>query len=416
MYLAAVTALYGDGDPATKRRRDVAYRDAMAAIYAKYSDDETALFYALAIDAVIGPSSDPAEVEKAAALAQGVHQRQPQHPGALHYLIHIYDREGYAQRGLFAARAYAQSAPAIPHALHMPSHIFLRLGLWDEAARADAASFKASEAAVKLAGEPPSEREFHNLTFEQYARLQMGQFAEARREALLAADQFEANLSQIARGDLSKDDEDSLRDLGFQTSMMLGNYMVSTGDYGDLGRLPKAADFPDPFVSLSNTFVRLSAAIMRHDLDTITREEQAAQAILASSSLAALPELARLRRTAILEEIVASAAQAQGDDPTAFAAAQRAVAAEDRLPSLFAPTLPPVPAHELFGAMLLKAKRYTDARREFDLALKRTPRRSSTLLGLAQSARGAGDEKNALRLFSEYAQIRKDGDRKNQVR
>jgi hypothetical protein len=140
----------------------------MGILYSAYPDDETALFYALAI-AVMGAQTVPAEVEKAATLAAGVHHRQPEHPGALHYLIHIFDREGYAERGLSAARAYARSAPAIPHALHMPSHIFLRLGLWDEGARADAASFKASEQAVAQAGGLSSDREFHNLMFEQYA-------------------------------------------------------------------------------------------------------------------------------------------------------------------------------------------------------------------------------------------------------
>ncbi|MDQ6943349.1 MAG: hypothetical protein M3169_12655, partial [Candidatus Eremiobacteraeota bacterium] len=130
-YVAAVTTLFGDGDPAKKDARDIAYRDAMRAILAVYPDDETKLFTSLAMQSVRG-LTDAGRLE-AAALAEAVHQHQPQHPGALHYLIHAYDSDALAARGLPAARAYAASAPAVPHALHMPSHITLRLGLWDEA-------------------------------------------------------------------------------------------------------------------------------------------------------------------------------------------------------------------------------------------------------------------------------------------
>jgi hypothetical protein len=132
-------------------------------------------------------------------------------------------------------------------------------------------------------GAPSSDREFHKLTFEQYARIQLGQFREARREAFVAADQYEPNLRRIARGGLSKDDEDDLRDLGLETSMMLGNYMVSSGDYQDLARLPKPADYPDRTTRLSNTFVRASAAVARHDSASITKADRAAQAALEST-------------------------------------------------------------------------------------------------------------------------------------
>ena len=409
-YLADVTILFGEGDPATKAKRDVAYRDAMETTYNTYRDDETALFYALAIDALIGQRNAPEQIAKAAALADGVLKRQPHHPGALHYLIHIYDREGYAERGLPVAREYARSAPSIPHALHMPSHIFLRLGLWDEAARADAASFRASEIAVERAGEPTSKREFHNLTFEQYARLQMGQYTESRREALIASDQYEENLRLIARGGLPKGYEDQLRALAYETSMMLGNYMLTTGDYRDVARLPKAAEYPDPFITLCNAFVRASAGAAGHDRAAVARAEQYARSTLASAALERLPELRRMRETAVAEDIIAVAAQARGNRATAFSAARRATHAEDELASLTQPTLPAVPAHELYGSLLFEGKRYAEAHREYIAALKRTPRRAAAVLGLAQSAREIGATTESVDLFSEYARIRQGGD------
>ena len=121
LYLAAVSALYKDAGVGSKSARDQKYRDAMAVAYAQYPDDETALFYGLSILGAIPEGSHGFEQqEKAAKLFEAVYARHPDHPGALHYLIHAYDDPLHAQQGLKAARAYAQAAAAVPHALHMP--------------------------------------------------------------------------------------------------------------------------------------------------------------------------------------------------------------------------------------------------------------------------------------------------------
>ena len=107
----------------------------MAATYAKYQDDETKLFYGLAILGNIREGAKGFETQgRAVDLFESVHARDKQHPGVLHYLIHAYDDPVHAAQGLAVARAYAKTAAAVPHAYHMPSHIFTRLGYWDEAA------------------------------------------------------------------------------------------------------------------------------------------------------------------------------------------------------------------------------------------------------------------------------------------
>ena len=129
LYLAAFAVLYKDTGAATKSERDQHYRDAMAGLYAKYPDDEAALFYGLSILGAVPEGTEGFEQRgQAAKLFEKVYAHQPNHPGVLHYLIHAYDDPEHAQQGPRAARAYAQAVAEVPHALHMPSHIFTRLG------------------------------------------------------------------------------------------------------------------------------------------------------------------------------------------------------------------------------------------------------------------------------------------------
>jgi hypothetical protein len=126
----------------------------MAAVYARYPDDETKLFYALSILATIEEGSQwSAQQELAARLIEQVYADDPHDPGALHYMIHAYDDPVHAPQGLKAARGYAEAAPAVPHALHMPSHIFTRLGYWEESAATNEKAWSVSESDIKGAGE-----------------------------------------------------------------------------------------------------------------------------------------------------------------------------------------------------------------------------------------------------------------------
>jgi hypothetical protein len=135
LYLDAVAALFKDAGAGPKAARDEGYRDAMAAAYASFPDDETKLFYGLAILGTVKEGTKGFERQtQAANLFEEVYARSPDHPGVLHYLVHVYDDPAHAEKGLEAARKYAKVAAAVPHALHMPSHIFTRLGYWDESA------------------------------------------------------------------------------------------------------------------------------------------------------------------------------------------------------------------------------------------------------------------------------------------
>ena len=123
--------------------------------------------------------------QRAGAIAETVFKRNPNHPGAAHYIIHAYDHGTLAPRALAAARAYAKIAPAASHALHMPAHTFLQLGLWDEAAATDEASWNASVAWASRRGLSPASRDFHSLSWLQYEWTQQGRFSKTKEAIAL---------------------------------------------------------------------------------------------------------------------------------------------------------------------------------------------------------------------------------------
>jgi tetratricopeptide (TPR) repeat protein len=403
-YLAAAGMLYGDGTPAQKQQRDEAYRDAMRTILATSPDDETKLFTALSILAVRGGTDDARR--EAASLAQDVQRHQADHPGALHYLIHAYDTDSLAVHGLPAARAYAATAPAVPHALHMPSHIFLRVGSWNEARDSNLAAWAASEDAVKRAGEPQSQREFHGLQFGQYATLQLGRYAEAKHQAEIALDQYDANLRRITAGGLSKDDVDDLRSLDFEAVGMTAAHALSSGDYSLVRRLPAASE--NATVTAVARHVRAMAAIAAGDARAMDDAAAGARAAIAAQ---AGQSKAWAAATAITShETLAAIAHARHDDATAFRELDAAVDAEDARPWHIQPTYPPVPAHEMYGRLLLDAGSYAAAASHFRSALKQFPNRALAELGLARASHGAGDLAEATRWSTAFTTMWSNAD------
>jgi hypothetical protein len=176
-YIAAIETFYNDADNLDHRTRALAYEKAMDQLQARYSDDrEAAIFHALALLAT-APPTDKTYVnqKKAGAILEPLFVEQPEHPGIAHYIIHAYDYSPLAPRALDAARRYARIAPDSPHALHMPSHIFTRLGLWQESIESNLVSV----ASAHKNNAPGNE--LHAKDYLIYAYLQGGQDREAKR-------------------------------------------------------------------------------------------------------------------------------------------------------------------------------------------------------------------------------------------
>src|ERR1700720_4468493 len=176
-YIAAIETFYKDSDKLDDHTRALAYEKAMEQLQARYPDDrEAAIFYALALRGNAPPSDKTyANQKKAGAILEKALAEQPEHPGLAHYIIHCYDYPTLGDRALAAARRYAKIAPDSPHAQHMPSHIFTRLGSWQESIESNLASAAAAQK------DSAQGDQVHAMDYLVYAYLQGAQDMEAKK-------------------------------------------------------------------------------------------------------------------------------------------------------------------------------------------------------------------------------------------
>jgi len=415
LYLASVAALYKDAGAGRKSARDQNYRDAMAAAYAQYPDDETTLFYGLSILGAIPEGSHGFEQqEKAASLCEAVYARHPDHPGALHYLIHAYDDPLHAQQGLKAARAYAQAAAAVPHALHMPSHIFTRLGYWDESAATNLKGWEVSEADVKRAGESGAYRDYHNLNYLEYAYIQLGRFRDAQRMVDIAAAQYQALPDKQTAADTPELQSRHVRGrtiyavpdrVIYAYFDMLTRFLVESGRWDEAAKIPLLVSSRD-FVAVKLQW-RAKAAAVRRDAETA---KAAAAKLVNLSQEPGQHPFAKLIITLQAKEAEGFSAEAAGDVDNAVRKLKEAVAIEDSIDDLSQPPYPVIPASELSGNLLLDLHRPAEAAPYFQKTLQRTPNRPKAIFGLARAAEALGENATARERYQEFLTLSKDAD------
>jgi tetratricopeptide (TPR) repeat protein len=385
-YLDPVERLYGPGD---KAARDRAYANRMGELSRQLpEDDEAAAFHALALLATIPAGErNPAVSLKAGGIALAVLKKNPQHPGAAHYALHAFDDGEHAAMGLEAARTYARIAPASSHARHMPSHVFLPLGMWDEAVASDESAFAASVDLAKRKGLSAAQYDFHSLSWLQYEYLQQGRFAKAReamaevqgalnvpaRPAFPALPAHPAHVeSEIGKGF-------NPMSLKSELASMKARLVVESGDWGAM-KGQGSFDNIDELYALGAASVRLgdrerANAALEH-LGTASKSVPDADA----------RQIAQIMR----EELDGLMREARGDRAGALAALARAAALEAKRPKPIARPYPVKPAAELYGETLLRAGDAAAAAAQFRASLARTPRRAASLLGLARASKAAG--------------------------
>lgn len=384
-YLTAVGVLYGDG---SKPHRDTLYARAMERVVrANPSDDEARLFYALSLLGLGEGVRDERTYLRAAVIAESVFARNPDNPGAAHYLIHAVDDPEHAAVGRAAASALAQSSPLADHAQHMTSHIFIAMGMWEDVVRANETAVRVMNAMLQRRNRGPRFCRHYNVWLD-YGYVEEGRLAEAAR--LLARCR--------AQGAGARDTSESgVLDLqSFLT--MWSNYLLATGDWTDSVAHWTIDPGPALGARLTYGFTRALGALHEGDralADSASRAfTDAARATEAWVAGSGDPSLARqeAERARVLErELLGLIAAREGRDDEEVAALGEATVIEDSMAYAFGPPFVNEPAHELFGAELLRLKRSREAETQFQLALKRTPRRSVTLLGLARAAQAAGD-------------------------
>ena len=412
MYLDAVAALYKDAGAGSKSERDEAYKNAMKAVYEKYPDDEVKLFYGLSILGTIKEGTPGFERQAVAAkLFEEVYAKKPEHPGALHYLIHVYDDPEHAVDGLKAARAYAKAAAAVPHAQHMPSHIFTRLGYWEESAAANENAWRTSEDDVKRAGESGEYRDFHSLNYLQYAYLQLGRYQDAKRVTDMIKAEYEALPNKKTALDTPELQARHVRGrtiyalpdrVAYGYFDMLARYIVETGTWQEVPKIP--------LVAPSRDFVAMKLQLQAIAADAAGAKAAANQIVALSNEPGQHPFVKQII-TMQAKEAEAIAARASGDIEGAMAMMNEAVAVEDSIYALSQPPYPIIPVHELYGTMLLEVKRPAEAMKHFTETLKRTPGRPKAIYGIARAAESLGDRQTAMKRYTEFLELWKQADK-----
>jgi len=415
MYLLAAAALYKDAGAGTKQSRDETYREQMAATHAQYPDDETKLFYGLSIIGAIREGTKGFEMQgRAVALFESVYAHDTQHPGVLHYLIHAYDDPVHAATGLTVARAYAKTAAAVPHAYHMPSHIFTRLGYWDEAATTNENAWQISNDDVKEAGEPGELRDFHSLNYLSYNYLQLGRYKDAKK----AVDLFAAQYAAITNRQTAPDSQNlQARHVRGRTIFALPD-RVLYGYFDTLARFivesESWSDVPSvPLIAPSSDFVvmklHLEAMAAARRKDAATAKAKAAEMMERASVPGQHPFVQQIL-TMQAREAAALAAQAAGDAAGTVTEMEAAVAIEDSIDSLSQPPYPIIPAHELYGSMLMDMGKPAEARKHFEETLRRTPGRPKAIVGIARAAEAMGDAATARAQYTRLIDMWKNAD------
>ncbi len=401
-FLAAGAALYRDYETTPNSRRLQAYSDTLARVYRDFPDDpEVAIYYALSLVATASPTDTTfSRQRQAAAILNPLFRRFPTHPGLAHYIIHANDSPQLASLGLDAARRYAQIAPSAPHAQHMPSHIFVRLGLWDETIAANQRSFDAGlgyARAQRLGGVVPEQ--FHALDYMVYGYLQEGRDSAARRTVAQglalatvgASDALVASYNRVA---------------------MEARVPLERGDWAAAAGLPVRAAGQGGVAEALAHFARGIGAA--RSMDTAQARVETAALAGIEAGLAGQPGYNWSRLVGTKRQAVAAwSLLAAGDTGGALREAKAAADVEDVTAKH--PVTPGelLPARELEADLLLAIGQYAAARAAYESTLRREPGRARSLFGAARAAQLAGDVNGARARYREYlAQMEKsDGGR-----
>ncbi len=297
----------------------------------------------------------------------------------------------------------------------MPSHIFTRLGYWEESAATNENAWRTSEEDVKRAGESDDNRDFHSLNYLQYAYLQLGRYRDARRVTNIVKAQYEALGNKKTAPDTPELQSRHVRGrtiyalpdrVAYGYFDMLTRYIVETGDWQPLPEVSLVAPSRD-FVAMKLQLEGMAAA-RRGDA---AGAKVAADRIVALSNEPGQHPFARQIITLQAREAEALAAQAAGHREGAVNQMNEAVAIEDSIYALSQPPYPIVPAHELFGTMLMEMKRPAEAMKHFAETLRRTPGRPKAIYGIARAAEALGDKQTAIKRYTEFLELWKHAER-----
>ena len=377
--LDAVERLWGEG---SWQERRVAYMEAMARLHDQFPmDDEISAYYALSMLSgarALGDDSLRLEIQ-AGAIALGVFDRNPNHPGAAHYVIHSFDDPLHAPIALPAAYVFAEIAAAVSHARHMPTHIFIQHGMWDLVSTHNQSAYDAARD-LWQPGDSVGDA-VHSLDWGQYGDLQRGDYEKAR--------------TWIERLETIVEESDGQARAANTVPLLEARYIVETEQW----RTEAIADDTSAHLLLATGL----SAVRTGDLETASQAEQALARRAADDAGDFRNDIRWVR--VMHKEVAASIRAAQGD-------ADGAVRLMDEALEIVAGIRPPngaadpvKPAYELYGEILLEIGRPEDAIGRFETSLLRMPNRPRSLLGLARALEQTGDRAGAEEQYRKLSTI-----------
>ncbi len=389
-YLNALDAFYNNSANRDHQARATAYSNAMERLYRSYPDDhEAATFYALSL---LGsePDNDTsfANRKKAAAVLEPLFASEPNHPGVAHYLIHAYDKPQLAQLGLPAARSYAKIAPAAPHALHMPSHIFARVGDWQDDIDSNLASIAATRksAQMHMGGEG---HQYHAMDFLVYAYLQSGREEDAKK----VIDEVKTLPGVHDMYGMGFDPRT------YALSKFPAEYEIELHHWKEAAELQPVAE-ASPGDQAITYWARAIGAVRSGSLEQARKDVDQIEVLHAKLIKDNKKDFAEAVESD-QKEAAAWLAYVTGKQDEAIATLRTMADNEEKIgeePSS-------IPAREMLADMLLEMKRPLEALAEYQTDLRFDPNRFNALYGAAQAAELAGKSMQASEYYSQLVKV-----------
>jgi tetratricopeptide (TPR) repeat protein len=380
-YIEALSAFYRKYDKVDHEKRATAYAQAMENVSQKYPDDhEASVFYALSLLAS-APDHDTTleNPKKAIAILNKLFEQEPDHPGVAHYLIHAADNPQLAELGLPAARRYAEVAPASPHAVHMPSHIFARLGLWQDDIQSN---LKSVEVSRQHSGMRLGADKLHSMDFLEYAYLQTGQNSKAM---------------EMVKGVVDVQDiEKSFGGyLNYARAHFPAMYALETHSWKNAEVLNPPAG-AEPYNQAITYWARAIGAGHLQDAAAVQDAIAQYEAMVEATRKGKEAHIAKYMDTG-RDEARAWLAFADGKNEEALRLLRPVADRQDAEGKGEVE----LPAREMLADMLLEMGRPEQALAEYEKSLKTDPNRFNGLNGAAQAAESANDSEKAKLYYSQ---------------
>jgi tetratricopeptide (TPR) repeat protein len=399
-YLDAIGAFYKDWKTTDHHSRELLYEKKMEDIYLSNKDDaEATVFYALAIRSVADPNDTTyARQKKSGKMLEELFVEKPNHPGIAHYIIHNYDYPELAEMGLTTARRYAEIAPASAHAQHMPSHIFTRLGLWQESIDTNINSaYSATCYAESVNPEANWSQEIHAVDYLVYAYLQMGD----NQKAMEQLKEMQAVKDVFPKNDFAAT---------YALAAMPVRWVLENKKWKEAANLElPAIDFPWDKLYWEKSMFHFGRALGSCHIGDITSAENELQKLQAAhQGLVDLKDSYKAGQVMIQMQAVEGWIQlAKGNHDEALRFMRNAVVLENQTSKHPVTPGEVLPADELLGDMLLALKKPAEALAAYEINLKGHPNRFNGVYGAAIAAKKAGDQEKATLYFEQLIALTK---------